>query len=99
MKKNLQKNIKRDLSRYLTQEEGKVVKGNIVKLAIALGIIGFGVSDADAGGFAFPWDSQHGSSSKHTNFLHNSASDGAYHNSGHASHSSHGSHGAWYKGW
>ena len=98
MKKNLQKNIKRDLSRYLTQEEGKVVKGNIVKLAIALGIIGFGVSDAYA--WNWPWASSgHSNNSQHTNFLHNSASDGAYHNSGHASHSSHGSHGAWYKSW
>jgi len=83
MKNKRKKIIKNDLARYLTNEEGKVVKGNVVKMALALGILTtFVVEEADAG------------HQSHNNVLHNSATEGTYHASGHVSHNSHGSHGS-----
>ena len=83
MKNKIKKIIKNDLARYLTNEEGKVVKRNVVKMALALGILTTVlVEEADA---------DHAS---HNNVLHNSAANGTYHASGHLSHNSHGSHGS-----
>ena len=70
-----------DLTRFLTSEEGKIVKGDVVKMAALLGIIGAAVQPADA-------------QYTHSNNIHNAGSAGAYHSSGHGSHSSHGSHGS-----
>ena len=89
MKKNIKKVIKNDLTRYLTNEEGKVVKGNVVKTALALGILTAFVQESAALG--------HGNNDghqSHNNLLHNSATQGTYHASGHISHGSHGSHGS-----
>jgi len=78
-KKNMKSN---DLVRFLTSEEGKIVKGDIVKIAAVLGIIGGVMQDASA---------------SHSNYLHNAGPGGAYHtsHSSHASHGSHSSHGQW----
>lgn len=74
-----------DLSRFLTSEEGKIVKGDIVKIAAVLGIIGGAMGQQ---------------ASAHNNYFHNAGAAGAYHSShgshgSHSSHGSHGSHGQW----
>ncbi|OGS11259.1 MAG: hypothetical protein A2234_11270 [Elusimicrobia bacterium RIFOXYA2_FULL_58_8] len=81
--KNNKKNT--DLSRFLTSEEGKIVKGDVVKIAAVLGIVAGAVQQAEA------------ASGSHDNYFHNAGSAGTYHNShgSHASHGSHGSHGQW----
>ena len=73
---------KNDLVRFLTSEEGKIVKGDIVKIAAVLGIIGGMMQDVSAA---------------HTNYLHNAGASGSGHtsHSSHASHGSHSSHGQW----
>jgi len=82
-KHNRKKSIRTDLTRFLTSEEGKVVKGDVVKMAVSLGLIGLAAQDALA------------DSSAHSNTFHNAGSpNGTYHDSGHASHSSHNSHGS-----
>lgn len=83
-RKSQKKPVKTDLTRYLTSEEGKIVKANVVKMAVALGIVGLAAQEVMAG-----------HTSGHNNSLHNAGSGGgAYHSSGHASHASHGSHGS-----
>jgi len=82
MKKN--NKINNDLSKFLSSEEGKVVKGDVVKMALALGLVGVSVQESMAG-----------HSNTATSHFHNSGYAGAYHRSGqHNSHSSHGSHGS-----
>ncbi|MBP5287213.1 MAG: hypothetical protein J6Z08_04880 [Elusimicrobiales bacterium] len=82
-KNNRKKAIRTDLTRFLTSEEGKVVKGDVVKMAVSLGLIGIAAQDVFA------------DSAEHSNSFHNAGyPGGAYHDSGHASHSSHNSHGS-----
>ncbi|MCR4819945.1 MAG: hypothetical protein K5838_02345 [Elusimicrobiales bacterium] len=85
MERKKAKIIKNDLTKYLTSEEGKIVKGNVVKTAMALGIVGLAVDEVLA------------AHEYHDNYFHNNGSAGAYHVShgSHGSHSSHGSHGQW----
>ena len=82
MKKN--NKINNDLSKFLSSEEGKVVKGDVVKMALALGLVGVSVQESMAG-----------HSNTANSSFHNNSNYGAYHFSGrHNSHSSHGSHGS-----
>lgn len=90
--------VKTDFTRYLTSEEGKIVKGDVVKMAAVLGIIAV-VAPQEAAAHV-----SHGSNptgGPNESILHNDgASGGAYHSSGpthksHTSHGSHGSHGQW----
>ena len=46
-KKGLVPNISRDLSRFLTSEEGKILKKDVVKAAAVLGIIGAAIMHAE----------------------------------------------------
>ena len=72
----------RDLSRFLTSEEGKIVKGDVVKIAVSLGLICGAVQQAAAHSNYF------------TSASHFSSGTDVSHAS-HASHGSHGSHGQW----
>ena len=77
-KKSRQNN---DLARFLTSEEGKIVKGDVVKIAAVLGLVAGAIQPASA-------------QYTHSNNLHNAGASGAYHSNGHGSHASHGSHGS-----
>lgn len=106
-RRRLLKRIKDDASKFLTSEEGKVVRKDIVKAAIALGLMAGAAQDAAAQSHS---DSHADSTIQHgdaiTHQLHNDSASGQYgHNSGnhinapyshsdsHADHSSHSSHG------
>ena len=75
--------LKKDASVFLSSEEGKITKENVIKTAAALGIIGAALLKAA------PAPAAHG------NYLHNSG--GAASHTSHGSHGSHGSHcrGGW----
>jgi hypothetical protein len=76
--------IKKDITTFLTSEEGKVTKKKIITGALTLTMLGIAM-DSLAG------HSSHGSSNQSR--LHNSASLGRH--LSHAVHSSHGSHNSW----
>lgn len=76
--------IKKDIAAFLTSEEGRVTKKEIVAGAVTVAMLGI-ATDAMAG------HSSHGSSSQSR--LHNSVSLGRH--LSHAVHSSHGSHNSW----
>ena len=82
MAKKIKRKVSADISRFLSSEEGKIVKEDVVKAAAVLGIasaaLGGAVDDANA-------------TVNHGNYFHNSG-NAAGHSSGHASHSSHSSH-------
>lgn len=91
MKKKKNKNnlfkfpeIKKDITAFLTSEEGKVTKKKIVIGAITLAMLSIATD-------SFATHTNHGSSSG--SYLHNSASMGRHYS--HAVHSSHGSHNSW----
>lgn len=76
--------IKKDIAAFLTSEEGKVTKKEIVAGAITVAMLGI-ATDAFAG------HTNHGSSNQSR--LHNSAAFGRH--LSHSVHSSHGSHNSW----
>lgn len=76
--------IKKDIAAFLTSEEGKVTKKDIVAGAVTVAMLGI-ATDALAG------HSSHGSAAQSR--LHNSASLGRH--LSHSVHSSHGSHNSW----
>ncbi len=82
--KNVLPEIKKDISAFLTSEEGKVTKKDIVAGAITVAMLGI-ATDAFAG------HTNHGSANQSR--LHNSASLGRH--LSHSVHSSHGSHNSW----
>ena len=75
--------LMKDASVFMSSEEGKITKGNIVKTASALGIIGAALLKAAP------------APAQHANYLHNSGGSGTH--VSHGSHGSHGSHcrGGW----
>ncbi|MCX7648569.1 MAG: His-Xaa-Ser repeat protein HxsA4, partial [Elusimicrobiales bacterium] len=86
MKRN-NKKIKKNIKTFLNSEEGKILDSDIVKTAVALGIIGSSLpTEANA--------------AVHTNYFDGTshvshASHGSHSSHGsHGSHSSHGSHGS-----
>jgi len=85
--------IKKDISSFLTSEDGKIVKKGIVTGAMALLAIGITAEMAYGHG-------SHGSHGQQlNNYLHNSGATGRhyshYSHASHGSHNSHGSHGSW----
>ena len=83
MGKDIIPKIRKDIARFLTSEEGKILKKDIVKAAAILGIIGATMMKAED------------LLAQHTNALHNSGGQGSHvSHSSHASHASHGSHGS-----
>lgn len=76
--------IKKDIAAFLTSEDGKVTKKDIVAGAITVAMLGV-ATDAFAG------HSSHGSANQSR--LHNSASLGRH--LSHSVHGSHGSHNSW----
>jgi hypothetical protein len=102
------KKYKKDISRFLNSEEGKILNADIVKLGVTLGIIGVAVSDADivVGGTTNTHRNyfQHNKSS-HTNYSYKFwgyhinysvvvPANSHYSHVAHNSHGSHGSHGS-----
>ena len=81
-RKKLLPDLKKGVEVFLTSEEGKVVKQDVVKTAVALGIIGTALLKSAHDLPAQP----------HNNYLHNSGGTGMH--ASHASHGSHGSHGS-----
>lgn len=76
--------IKKDIAAFLTSEDGRVTKKDIVAGAVTVAMLGI-VTDAMAG------HGSHGSAAQSR--LHNSASLGRH--LSHSVHSSHGSHNSW----
>ncbi|MDE2038609.1 MAG: hypothetical protein KGO96_03725 [Elusimicrobia bacterium] len=107
-KRKLIKRVRKDAAVFLSSEEGKMIKKNIVKTAIALGLIA-SASDLTPAG-AQHYNTPH-YDSPHSDFVvHHLHNDGAtsYHDSGghsdaahadqaavnyHANHGNHGNHG------
>jgi hypothetical protein len=61
---------KKDISRFLNSEEGKILNADVVKLGVTLGIIGAAISEADvvsAATNAHRNYFQHNASGAHTN--------------------------------
>ena len=71
-----------DISRFLSSEEGKIIKSDVVKAAVVLGI-----AASALGGITEQADAV----ANHGNYFHSSGVQSG-HISGHASHASHGSH-------
>lgn len=75
--------IKKDIAAFLTSEEGKVTKKDIVAGAVAVAMLGV-ATDAVAG---------HTNTGFNASYLHNNVSIGQHYS--HSNHSSHGSHNSW----
>lgn len=85
--------IKKEITSFLSSEDGKIVKRGIVTGAMALLAIGI-TAEMAYGHYS------HGSHGNvQNNYLHNSGNRGRhyshYSHSSHSSHNSHGSHGSW----
>jgi len=90
MKKKKLPQIKKNITAFLSSEEGKISKKDAVKIGIGLAMAGIML------GFAG------GAEAAHTNYFHNSGGQGSHvshgshgSHSSHSSHSSHGSHFSW----
>ncbi|MFA6002581.1 MAG: hypothetical protein WC881_00785 [Elusimicrobiota bacterium] len=83
MKNKRARKVRKNLAMFLTSEEGKILKGNVVKTATFLGLLGAAMLPGDD------------ALAQHSNYLHNSGGTGAHYSHGsHASHASHASHGS-----
>lgn len=90
MKKKIRKSklatlpeIKKDIAAFLTSEEGKVTKQEIVAGAVTVAMLGI-ATDAFAG---------HTNTGFNASYLHNNVGIGRHYS--HANHASHGSHNSW----
>lgn len=84
-KRKRKRTLKAELLRFLSSEEGKIARGDALKAAALLGLLGGTLAAVESEALA-----------QHSNYLHNSGgAPGAHYSHGsHASHASHGSHGS-----
>lgn len=77
--------LQESLLLFLSSEEGKIARGDALKAASLLGVVGAALGASETEALA-----------QHSNYLHNSGgAPGAHYSHGsHASHASHGSHGS-----
>jgi len=93
MKKNKIPQIKKDISAFLTSEEGRINKKSVSKIAMGLMVLGMGLAgvmkpDPTSAACSHASHGSHASHSSHSSH----GSHGSH--SSHASHASHGSHGS-----
>jgi len=91
---------KKNISLFLSSEEGKMINSDIVKLGVSLGVLGAGMNAdvsmaANAAGHTNSWSAtSHSSHANHASHASHGSHGSHGSHSSHSSHSSHGSHGS-----